>query len=51
MIKKALENLKIHELNEMQNASLNVVNEKDMILLSPTGSGKTLGFLLPVLRL
>ncbi|WP_426667663.1 DEAD/DEAH box helicase [Mucilaginibacter sp. McL0603] len=51
MIKKALENLKIHELNEMQHASLNVVEEKDMILLSPTGSGKTLGFLLPVLRL
>ncbi len=51
MIKNALENLKIHELNEMQHASLNVVEEKDIILLSPTGSGKTLGFLLPVLRL
>lgn len=25
-------------------------NEKDLILLSPTGSGKTLGFLFPVLR-
>lgn len=51
MIKKALENLKIQELNEIQHASLNVVNERDMILLSPTGSGKTLGFLLPVLKL
>ncbi len=52
MIKKALENLKIHhELNEMQIASLNVVKERDIILLSPTGSGKTLGFLLPVLKL
>jgi len=51
MIKKALENLKILELNEIQHASLNVVNERDIILLSPTGSGKTLGFLLPVLKL
>jgi superfamily II DNA/RNA helicase len=51
MIKKALENLKIQELNEIQHASLNVTDERDMILLSPTGSGKTLGFLLPVLKL
>jgi superfamily II DNA/RNA helicase len=49
MIKKALENLNITALNEMQDASLNAPAESDMILLSPTGSGKTLGFLLPLL--
>jgi superfamily II DNA/RNA helicase len=50
MIKKALENLKITALNEMQNAALNADPKRDLILLSPTGSGKTLGFLLPVLK-
>ncbi|MGZ3764351.1 MAG: DEAD/DEAH box helicase [Mucilaginibacter sp.] len=51
MVKKALENLKINELNAMQHASLNVVDGRDVVLLSPTGSGKTLGFLLPILKL
>jgi superfamily II DNA/RNA helicase len=51
MIKQALENLKIAELNEMQHACLNADRDKDMILLSPTGSGKTLGFLLPVAKM
>jgi ATP-independent RNA helicase DbpA len=50
MIKEALSNLKISALNEMQNASLNADINHDLILLSPTGSGKTLGFLLPVLK-
>jgi superfamily II DNA/RNA helicase len=50
MIKKVLETLKIAELNEMQLASINAAAEKDVILLSPTGSGKTLGFLIPVLK-
>jgi superfamily II DNA/RNA helicase len=49
MIKKALENLKITALNEMQHAALNAAKKGDVILLSPTGSGKTLGFLLPLL--
>lgn len=49
MIKKALENFGITALNEMQDASLNAAQESDLILLSPTGSGKTLGFLLPLL--
>ncbi|HEY4327746.1 MAG TPA: DEAD/DEAH box helicase [Mucilaginibacter sp.] len=51
MIKKSLENLKITELNEMQHAALNAAKKGDLILLSPTGSGKTLGFLLPLLGL
>ena len=47
-----LSRLNIDELNEMQTASIEA-NEKhdNMILLSATGSGKTLGFLLPILRL
>lgn len=49
MIKAALDNLKIAALNEMQHVSLNVPKDKDVVLLSPTGSGKTLGFLLPIL--
>ncbi len=34
----------------MQNAALNADPKRDLILLSPTGSGKTLGFLLPLLK-
>jgi superfamily II DNA/RNA helicase len=51
MIKKALEKLKIAELNKMQYAALDAAKKGDVILLSPTGSGKTLGFLLPLLAL
>jgi ATP-independent RNA helicase DbpA len=51
MIKQALQNLKINALNEMQQAALSAAKKSDVILLSPTGSGKTLGFLLPVLGL
>ncbi|RKR84230.1 ATP-independent RNA helicase DbpA [Mucilaginibacter gracilis] len=51
MIKQSLQNLNIAALNQMQHAALNVPNQSDMVLLSPTGSGKTLGFLLPVLNL
>jgi superfamily II DNA/RNA helicase len=51
MIKQALENLKITTLNQMQEAAINAAKKSDVILLSPTGSGKTLGFLLPLLGL
>ena len=51
MIHQALENLQIEKLNDMQQASLKAMEQSDeLVLLSPTGSGKTLGFLLPVLR-
>ncbi len=48
---KILSNLKIEKLNEMQLASIEA-NEKDndIILLSSTGSGKTIAFLLPILQ-
>ncbi|MEO8148129.1 MAG: DEAD/DEAH box helicase [Bacteroidia bacterium] len=52
MIKKVLENLKITALNEMQLAAMDASKKgSDVVLLSPTGSGKTLGFLLPILNL
>ncbi len=51
MIDKILTNLGIVALNDMQIASLKACEkEGDLVLLSPTGSGKTLGFLLPVLQ-
>ncbi len=50
MISKILESLKIDALNPMQEAMLSASKGgKDMVLLSPTGSGKTIGFLLPLL--
>lgn len=50
LIQSALRNLKIEELNPMQKASLEqVAGKKDVILLSPTGTGKTLAYLLPLL--
>jgi ATP-independent RNA helicase DbpA len=51
-ISKMLTPLKIDELNELQLAALKAVQEdKDLVLLSDTGSGKTLGYLLPILTL
>lgn len=48
-IKNILSNLKLEQLNPMQEASVDAYSEnKDLILLSPTGSGKTLAFLLPL---
>ncbi|MDH6312423.1 superfamily II DNA/RNA helicase [Parabacteroides sp. PFB2-10] len=49
MISRALKNAGVASLNEMQQAVLDAGTTKDMLLLSPTGSGKTLGFLLPLL--
>ncbi|WP_081211178.1 DEAD/DEAH box helicase [Salegentibacter sediminis] len=47
-----LTKLGISELNPMQKKAHKVITEqKDTVLLSPTGTGKTLGFLLPLLEL
>ncbi len=51
-INQILSNLGIEALNSMQkSAQKAIVNDKDILLLAPTGSGKTLGFLLPILQL
>jgi ATP-independent RNA helicase DbpA len=51
MIQKILENLKIESLNQMQESALKAaIKPGDLVLLSPTGSGKTLGFLLPLIE-
>ena len=47
--KKILANLKIDALNEMQLASIKANDENDnVLLLSTTGSGKTIAFLLSI---
>ena len=51
-LEKILANLKIEALNEMQQASLEAnAAHNEVLLLSATGTGKTLAFLLPVLQL
>ena len=50
MQRNALGRLDIERLNDMQSAALeHCRNNGDMVLLSPTGTGKTLAFLLPLL--
>lgn len=45
-----LEKLNIHQLNPMQEEALSVIqNTTNTVLLSPTGTGKTLAFLLPLI--
>ena len=49
-ITKILSNLRIEELNEMQLAALEAnKTDSDVVILSSTGSGKTISFLLPLL--
>ena len=49
-LKKALTSLGIEALNEMQLATLEASETgRDIVLHSPTGTGKTLAFLLPIL--
>ncbi len=48
--KEILEKLKIDELNPMQKeAQFTIHSNSEIILLSPTGTGKTLAFLLPII--
>ncbi|RZM21394.1 MAG: DEAD/DEAH box helicase, partial [Pedobacter sp.] len=50
MLEKILDQLNITALNAMQEASLKAAAAgNDVLLLAPTGSGKTLGFLLPLI--
>ena len=50
MIEKVLKSLKIASLNDMQRVAIDSASAKDTIILSPTGSGKTIAFLIPLLR-
>ena len=46
-----LTKLNIHTLNPMQEEAISVIETTaNTILLSPTGTGKTLAFLLPILK-
>lgn len=46
-----LDKLKIEKLNPMQEeAQLAIHSKSDIVLLSPTGTGKTLAFLLPIIQ-
>ncbi len=48
--KKILSKLGIEVLNPMQNEALKTITSgNEVILLSPTGTGKTVAFLLPVI--
>ena len=46
-----LKKINIHELNPMQEEAISVINKStNTILLSPTGTGKTLAFVLPIIN-
>ena len=48
---KVLENMKFGSLNEIQRAMIsNDLKANNIVLLAPTGSGKTVAFLLPLLH-
>jgi superfamily II DNA/RNA helicase len=49
--KDILNKLKIEKLNPMQEEAILAINSSnDIVLLSPTGTGKTLAFLLPIIE-
>lgn len=48
---KILNKLKIEKLNPMQEEAQQIIHSNtDIVLLSPTGTGKTLAFLLPIIQ-
>jgi superfamily II DNA/RNA helicase len=51
-IDKILKKLRISELNEMQRHAAEAIlcSDGDVVLLSPTGTGKTLAYLLPLIQ-
>ena len=48
-LQQYVSNLGFENLNELQHRMLKTANQKNRILLSQTGSGKTVGFLLPLI--
>lgn len=50
VFEEILSKLKISKLNAMQNEAMNAIlhTDKDVVVLSPTGTGKTLAYLLPL---
>lgn len=52
-IQKILQKLRIDQLNEMQQHAAEAIlrSDGDVVLLSPTGTGKTLAYLLPLIQL
>ena len=52
-IQKILNKLRIEQLNEMQQHAAEAIlgSDGDVVLLSPTGTGKTLAYLLPLVQL
>lgn len=51
-LKKILSKLGIEALNEMQQTAIKTIQESndDVVILSPTGSGKTFAYLLPLIQ-
>lgn len=47
-LQKALQNMHIDTLSEVQQCIPDILEEKDILVQAPTGSGKTLAYLLPV---
>ena len=52
-IKRLLEKIGVKELNAMQQEALDMIcsSDDDVVVLSPTGTGKTLAYLLPLTKL